>query len=92
MVEISWDRLHSKTNKYKINCFTYLAYQISIKNWAGLLEILVILSNFFSFLKYKKSDNIGRNGIFGFIKSDFTRVSYTNKKSTSKGAYHKWCH
>ena len=40
-----------------LNCFTYLAYQISIKNWAGLLEILVILSNFFSFLKYKKSDN-----------------------------------
>ena len=32
-------------------------YQISIKNWAGLLEILVILSNLFSFLKYKKSDN-----------------------------------
>ena len=41
-----------------LNCFTYLAYQISIKKWAGLLEILVILSNLFSFLKYKKSDNI----------------------------------
>ena len=40
-----------------LNCFTYLAYQISIKNWAGLLEILVILSNFFSFLKYRKSNN-----------------------------------
>lgn len=39
-----------------LNCFAFLAYQISIKNWAGLLEILVILSNFFSFLKYKKSD------------------------------------
>lgn len=37
-----------------INSFTYLAYQISIKNWAGLLEILVILSNFISFLKYRK--------------------------------------
>ena len=37
-----------------LNCFIFLAYQISIKNWAGLLEILVILSNLFSFLKYKK--------------------------------------
>ena len=36
------------------NGFTYLAYQISIKNWAGLLEILLILSNFLSFLKYRK--------------------------------------
>lgn len=37
-----------------INGFTFLAYQISIKNWAGLLEIFVILSNFISYLKYKK--------------------------------------
>lgn len=37
-----------------LNCFIYLAYQISIKNWAGLLEILVILCNLLSFLKYKK--------------------------------------
>ena len=40
-----------------LNGFTYLAYQISIKNWAGLLEIFVILSNLCSFLKYKKSGN-----------------------------------
>lgn len=40
-----------------LNSFTYLAYQISIKNWSGLLEILVILSNLFSFLKYRKSVN-----------------------------------
>ena len=39
-----------------LNCFTYLAYQISIKNWAGLLEIFVILSNLFSFLKYRKAE------------------------------------
>lgn len=32
----------------------YLGYQISIKNWAGLLEILVIIANIASFLKYKK--------------------------------------
>ena len=32
----------------------YLEYQISIKNWVGLLEILVILSNIISFRKYKK--------------------------------------
>jgi len=39
-----------------LNCFIYLSYQISIKNWAGLLEILVILSNLFAFLKYKKGE------------------------------------
>ncbi len=37
-----------------LNGFTYLAYQISIRNWAGLLEIFVILSNFISFWKYRK--------------------------------------
>lgn len=37
-----------------LNCFIFLFYQISIKNWAGLLEILVIISNFVSFMKYKK--------------------------------------
>jgi len=34
----------------------YLFYQISIKNWAGLLEILVILANIISFMKYKNKD------------------------------------
>ena len=34
--------------------FVYLSYQISIKNWAGLLEIFVIISYFLSFKKYKK--------------------------------------
>ena len=38
-----------------VNGLTYLAYQISIKNWAGLIEILMILSNWISFYKYKKS-------------------------------------
>ena len=38
-----------------LNSFTFLAYQISIKNWAGLLEILVIVSNFLAFMKYKKA-------------------------------------
>ena len=33
---------------------TSLFYQISIKNWAGLLEIVVICSNILSFAKYKK--------------------------------------
>ena len=35
-------------------CITYLAYQISIKNWAGLLEIFALFSNVISFIKYKK--------------------------------------
>jgi hypothetical protein len=39
-----------------LNCFIFLAYQISIKNWAGLLEILVIISNLFSYLKYRKAN------------------------------------
>ena len=34
---------------------TSLFYQISIKNWAGLLEIVVICSNILSFAKYRKS-------------------------------------
>lgn len=32
-----------------------LLYQLSIRNWAGLLEIVVICSNTLSFLKYKKA-------------------------------------
>lgn len=31
----------------------YLGYQLSIKNWVGLLEIMVIYSNFKAFLKYR---------------------------------------
>ena len=34
-----------------LNNFIYLAYQISIKNWAGLIEIFVIISNFTAFFK-----------------------------------------
>ena len=36
------------------NCIIYLAYQISIKNWAGLIEILVLISNFAAYIKYHK--------------------------------------
>lgn len=35
-----------------VNSCIYLSYQISIANWAGLLEILVIISNALSFIKY----------------------------------------
>ena len=35
-------------------CVIYLAYQISIKNWAGLLEIGAFVSNLISYLKYRK--------------------------------------
>ena len=37
-----------------LNSFTCLAYQITIKNWAGLLEIFVIVSNVVSYIKYKR--------------------------------------
>ena len=36
------------------NCTVFLIYQISIKNWAGLLEIFIVLSNFISYLKYRR--------------------------------------
>ena len=35
------------------NSILFLAYQISIKNWPGLLEILIALSNFAAYLKYR---------------------------------------
>lgn len=40
-----------------LNSVLFLLYQISIKNWAGLIEILVILSNLISYLKYRKKAN-----------------------------------
>ena len=36
------------------NSVLYLLYQISIKNWAGLIELAVIYCNFAAYLKYKK--------------------------------------
>ena len=38
-----------------INSIFYLAYQICIKNWAGLIEIAVIYCNFAAYVKYKKT-------------------------------------
>jgi len=35
------------------NSILYLLYQISIRNWAGLIEIAVIYSNFAAYWKYK---------------------------------------
>ena len=72
-----------------LNCFTYLAYQISIKNWAGLLEIFVILSNFFSFLKYKKSDNWWKIAVSGNGKPDFAGCSPTKVKKHLERCFFK---
>lgn len=36
-----------------INSIIYLAYQLIIKNWAGLAELIVIYSNFKAFMKYR---------------------------------------
>ena len=41
-----------------INGIIYLVYQVSIKNWAGLLGVFVVLSNLLSFLKYKNTNVI----------------------------------
>lgn len=32
----------------------FLIYQLSIQNWAGLIELIVITCNFLAFFKYKK--------------------------------------
>lgn len=37
-----------------LNSFIYLGYQISIRNWAGLVEIAVIICNFASFVMHKE--------------------------------------
>ena len=37
------------------NSVLFLLYQISIKNWAGLFEIIVMFSNFTSYLKYRRA-------------------------------------
>ena len=38
-----------------INSIFYLAYQICIKNWAGLIELAVLYCNFAAYIKYKKT-------------------------------------
>ena len=40
-----------------VNSIIYTGFQISIKNWAGLLEIFVISSNISSYLKYRKESS-----------------------------------
>lgn len=37
------------------NSILFLTYQLTIKNWAGLLEMLVLISNFTSYLKYRRN-------------------------------------
>ncbi|MBP5344000.1 MAG: YgjV family protein [Alphaproteobacteria bacterium] len=37
------------------NSIIFLVYQISIKNWAGLLEIFVTFSSFGAYLKYRRT-------------------------------------
>ncbi len=39
------------------NSILFLIYQITIKNWAGLLESFVIISNFTSYIKYRHQQN-----------------------------------
>jgi hypothetical protein len=39
------------------NSILYLAYQISIQNWAGFLEVFVIVSNTLSYVKYRKENS-----------------------------------
>lgn len=41
-----------------LNSIIFLIYQISIRNWAGLIELAVIFSNFAAYIKYKKTEQI----------------------------------
>ena len=43
------------------NSIIYLSYQILLKNWAGLLEVLVIISNSTAWVKYRKSEIRNKN-------------------------------
>ncbi len=38
-----------------VDCIFYLFYQLSIRNYAGLLEIFSIISNILSYVKYRKN-------------------------------------
>ena len=40
------------------NSILFLIYQISIRNWAGLLEIIVMCSNFAAYIKYRHQNKI----------------------------------
>lgn len=44
------------------NSILFLTYQLTIKNWAGLLEILVLVSNFTSYFRYRKKGYDYKNG------------------------------
>lgn len=41
-----------------LSSITYLCYQMSISNWAGLLEIVVLWSNCISYIKYAKKEKV----------------------------------
>lgn len=56
LISIWWLSPQKMRVAENISSFIYLYYEISIKNWAGLLEIFVIFSNIFSFIKYRNKD------------------------------------
>lgn len=39
-----------------INSTLFLAYQLSIKNWVGLCEIIVMISNYIAYFKYRRNN------------------------------------
>ena len=56
LISIWWLKPQNMRLMGLIVCIIYLAYQISIKNWAGLLEILVIVANVASWIIYKNKE------------------------------------
>ena len=53
LLSVWWLRPQGMRVAGLITSTTSLLYQLSIRNWAGLLEILVICSNVLSYLRYR---------------------------------------
>ena len=64
------------------NSIIFLTYQISIKNWAGLLELFVMFSNFASYLKYRHHRSIKIS-----CKPKTNRVRYSSRGNEGVSNY-----
>lgn len=54
LLSVWWLRPQGMRVAGLVTSVTSLMYQLSIRNWAGLLEIFVICSNVLSYVKYRK--------------------------------------
>ena len=56
LLSVWWLRPQGMRVAGLITSVTSLLYQLSIRNWAGLLEIFVICSNVLSYVRYRRRD------------------------------------